>query len=346
MIKTMTASMNLFEAIPSWPVMTSFDLAGFTLLMFFIILSAIEAHRPRTKLPKKGVINSYRVNIALLLFNSLLLSILSISSLLMVAERFSGAGLMSGMSNVLLKGVLSLLLLDFVFYLWHKACHDFDCLWLFHKVHHSEPYLNVTTAFRVHLMEIVAATLVKALSIVILGIDMASVLAYELLMMLFVMFHHANIAFSREKDLGRLFITPYLHRVHHSTVRDEHDRNYGAVFSIWDRLFRTLVELEPNAIGLKGESPVTFFKLLKFGITPESEARPVVVTPEAEPMIAEAAYFRAEKRGFEPGNEMLDWLEAEREVVRNIYGDQVIEKPALFDVFGLFKIGSKSNRAM
>ncbi|HBA64767.1 MAG TPA: fatty acid hydroxylase, partial [Methylococcaceae bacterium] len=61
MTQTMNASMNLFEAIASWPMITSFDLAGFTLLMFFIILSAIEAHRPRKKLPKQELKNSYRV---------------------------------------------------------------------------------------------------------------------------------------------------------------------------------------------------------------------------------------------------------------------------------------------
>ena len=346
MTQTMNASMNLFEAIASWPMITSFDLAGFTLLMFFIILSAIEAHRPRKKLPKQELKNSYRVNITLLLFNSLVLSLLSVSSLLVVAEHFSGAGILSGMSDSLMKAALSLILLDLIFYLWHKACHDFDVLWLFHKVHHSERYLNTSTAYRVHILEILAATLIKAFSIVIFGFDKASVLAYELLMMLFVMFHHANIAFSREKDLGYLFMTPYLHRVHHSTVRAEHDRNYGAVFSIWDRLFGTLIELEPKQIGLNGQLPMTFFKLLKFGVTPEPKANPVGEMLEAMPMIAEAAYFRAEKRGFEPGNEMLDWLEAEREVVRNAYAGNAIKQRSRFDMGALLKLGLKNNGAM
>ena len=325
--------MNLFDAVAAWSMITSFDLAGLTILMFFIILSAIEAHRPRTKLPIHELKNSYRVNVTLFLFNSLVLSIISIASLLIVAEHFSGAGILSGMPNALIKAALSLLLLDLVFYLWHKACHDFDGLWLFHKVHHSEPHLNVSTAYRVHILEILGATLIKALSIVIFGFDKASVLAYELLMMLFVMFHHANIAFSREKDLGYLFITPYLHRVHHSTVRAEHDRNYGAVFSIWDRLFGTLVELEPKQIGLNGEPPLTFFKLLKFGVTQEPKVSPVYEMPEAMPMIAEAAYFKAEKRGFEPGNEMYDWLEAEREIARKIDVRRSIMERLRLDIF-------------
>ncbi|QCW83335.1 sterol desaturase family protein [Methylotuvimicrobium buryatense] len=319
MTLTMNASMNLFDAVGVWSMITSFDLAGFSILMFFIILFIIETHRPRKKLPTHELKNSYRVNITLFLFNSLVLSIMSIASLLIVAEHFSGAGILSGMSNAAIKAALSLLLLDLVFYFWHKACHDFDGLWLFHKVHHSEPHLNVSTAYRVHILEILAVTLIKVLSIVIFGFDKASVLAYELLMMLFVMFHHANIAFSREQNLGYLFITPYLHRVHHSTVRVEHDRNYGAVFSIWDRLFGTLAELEPKQIGINGKPPLTFLKLLKFGVTQRPKAIPFDVRQETMPMIAEAAYFKAEKRGFEPGNEMYDWLEAEQDIARKLY---------------------------
>ena len=40
-----------------------------------------------------------------------------------------------------------------------------------------------------------------------------------------------------------------------------------------------------------------------------------------EQMIAEAAYFRAEQRGFAPGNEMSDWLEAESDIER-VLGDR------------------------
>lgn len=315
---SINAAQNIFDPINAWSMIPSFDPAAFTLLMFFIILSAIEAHRPREALSRRGLKNSRRVNIGLLLFNSLILSVLSISTLLAVAGHFSSAGILSDIADPLIKGALSLVLLDLVFYLWHKACHDFDCLWLFHKVHHSEPYLNLTTAFRVHFIEIVAATLIKTAAIVVFGFDVASVLAYELLMMLFIMFHHANIAFSREKDLGYLIITPYLHRVHHSKVRSEHDRNYGAVFSIWDRLFGTLAELEPEEIGLRGEPPLTFFKLLAFGLTPSQNLPVENGARDALPMIAEAAYYKAERRGFKPGNEMLDWLEAEREIVQDL----------------------------
>ena len=42
-----------------------------------------------------------------------------------------------------------------------------------------------------------------------------------------------------ERALGRALITPALHRRHHSVLREEHDSNFGTIFSFWDRLGRT-----------------------------------------------------------------------------------------------------------
>ena len=69
------------------------------------------------------------------------------------------------------------------------------------------------------------------------------------------MFHHANISFKGEKLLSYVIIVPSLHRTHHSTQRIEHDSNYGAVLSLWDRLFGTLSEVKSAEIGIKGNSP-------------------------------------------------------------------------------------------
>jgi hypothetical protein len=106
-------------------------------------------------------------------------------------------------------------------------------------------------------------------------------------------------------------IVPRLHRVHHSAKRAEHDRNYGAVFSFWDRLFGSFAELEPASIGLSYVPSQSFVALFKYGLTR-------AVAPGAQALraqIEEGAYFRAERRGFAPGFELLDWLEAEQEIL-------------------------------
>ena len=156
-------------------------------------------------------------------------------------------------------------MLDLLMYLWHKASHSFDCLWMFHRVHHNDPYLNVTTSFRIHFLELVATNFLKATLIILLGIEQAMVVTSEAIMTLFIMFHHTNISFVGEKLLGYVIIVPALHRTHHSTQRSEHDSNYGAVLSLWDRLFGTLSELKSAEIGIKGSSPQDLINLIKFG---------------------------------------------------------------------------------
>jgi hypothetical protein len=177
-------------------------------------------------------------------------------------------------------------------------------------------------------VELLIITVLKSAYIVLLGLDKTMVVTNETLLTLFIMFHHSNISFYGEKRLGQVIIAPYLHRAHHSTERNEHDNNYGAVFSIWDRLFGTLTEREPVEIGIKNSSPQTVLGLVKFGFITANPA-PVPVYEldlNLKSMIAEAAYYKAEKRAFKPGNELCDWLEAKREILRMVYGDKAVRK--------------------
>jgi hypothetical protein len=196
---------------------------------------------------------------------------------------------------------------------------------MFHKVHHNDPYLNVSTAFRIHIVELLIITVLKSTYIMLLGVDQKMVLTNEGILTLFIMFHHTNISFHGEQRLGHVIIAPYLHRAHHSTERNEHDNNYGAVLSIWDRLFGTLTELEPAEIGIKDSSPQTVLGLLKFGFTTTSQVPVYELDLSLKSMIAEAAYYKAEKRGFHPGNELRDWLEAKSEIIRLVYGEQQVK---------------------
>jgi sterol desaturase/sphingolipid hydroxylase (fatty acid hydroxylase superfamily) len=88
----------------------------------------------------------------------------------------------------------------------------------------------------------------KILVVVLLGASPFAVFLFEVILNACAMFNHANIALPSWLDgVLRLFIvTPDMHRVHHSVVRNEHDRNYGFNLSLWDRLFRTYLA-EPKA---------------------------------------------------------------------------------------------------
>lgn len=318
MLNELKSSNYLLQSYLSWFLnMSSGGLVTYVLAMFFALFLIFEFCDPREKLLSKQLRQSYRANLELFVFNSVVMSLLAVPSLLVLAEQFSGKGLLSYIQNPVGKAIVSFLAVDLSLYFLHKAGHSFDCLWMFHKVHHNDPYLNVSTAYRIHLLEIILITVMKAMMIIVLGIKGQLLLVNEAIIAFFTMLHHSNISFRGEQFLGWLIITPYLHRVHHSTRRNEHDRNYGAVLSIWDRLFGTLAALKPAAIGLNEEAPQGLINLVKCGfIRTNGQAVSLDI------MIAEAAYYKAEKRGFRPGNELRDWLEAKSEIFRLVYGEE------------------------
>ena len=299
---------------PAWAVELTAETCAFVLLLSFAGLAGMERRNPKIQRPDSHTRRSYRTNIGLFISNNMLVSLSSIASLYWVALHFSGFGPLNYIPNPVVKGLLAFVAIDLFLYGWHALCHKWDMLWLFHRVHHNDPYLNVSTAFRLHIVEMVITHILKASMIVLLGIDKMLVLIIETLITMSVMFHHANIGFPFERVLARLIIVPFLHRVHHSTERSEHDSNYGAVLSVWDRLFGTALESEVKAIGIKGESPQDILGLFKFGFGDNTPSAPVYPS-DLESWVAVAAYYRAEKRNFTPGDDLHDWLEAKSDVL-------------------------------
>lgn len=287
----------------------------------FALLLIVESCRPYRQWPLKQWAQSCSTNINLFLFNNIVMFVVSISSIMAFANTFTGQGLLSGFENSGWKFIIAFLCLDLITYFWHRCCHQFDRLWMFHKVHHSDPYLNVSTAFRLHIVELILFTALKIISLIVLGIDKTTAIICETLTTVFIMFHHTNIAFRAESILEKLIISPALHRLHHSVERKEHDRNYGAVLSLWDRIFGTLMNDEPVAIGIKLQSDNNLVSQLKFGFTEgtpsETPANPII-NNEIQSWIETAAYYRAQNRDFAPGHEIQDWLEAEAEITKSL----------------------------
>lgn len=312
-------TLNVFFHLPGAWLTLSPSLAAVALLLAtFAGFAAREKLSPATRVAIPALQQSYKTNFSLFMFNSLVMSLLSASLLWIVAKQHFSPGLLGFIPNLGLKATIALLLLDLLLYVWHRLCHRYDALWRFHKVHHNDPYLNVSTGFRVHIVELFLTYTLKAAAIITIGIEELVVLVNEVATTIFIMFHHTNSKFKSEKWLGYVFTTPSLHRTHHSVERHEHDRNYGAILSVWDRLFRTLLQREPAAIGINGPSPQDFINLVKFGFV--DKLPPLPLPADLDTMIAEAAYYKAEKRNFKPGREWDDWLAAKQEVLEKIHG--------------------------
>jgi sterol desaturase/sphingolipid hydroxylase (fatty acid hydroxylase superfamily) len=156
---------------------------------------------------------------------------------------------------VWLHAVLAVLLLDAWTYAWHRMNHRVPFLWRFHRVHHSDAQMDVTTASRFHTGEIVLSSLLRVPLIVALGVTAWELVLYETLMFAVVQFHHANLALPPrvEAVVNKVIVTPAMHKVHHSRWQPETDSNYSALLSVWDRLFgsfRRREALHEVALGL------------------------------------------------------------------------------------------------
>jgi sterol desaturase/sphingolipid hydroxylase (fatty acid hydroxylase superfamily) len=149
----------------------------------------------------------------------------------------------------------AVLLFDGCLYLMHFANHKIGFLWRFHRVHHTDPAMDVTTAFRFHTGEILVSSALRLIVIPLLGIMLWQLAFYELLMLPVFLFHHSNVNFPEKMDrpLRALIVSPAIHRVHHSRERIETDSNYSIIFSFWDRIggtFRLRHDGRPVDFGL------------------------------------------------------------------------------------------------
>jgi sterol desaturase/sphingolipid hydroxylase (fatty acid hydroxylase superfamily) len=134
------------------------------------------------------------------------------------------------------------LLVDLWMYCWHRLNHRLPFLWRFHRMHHSDSRMDVTTANRFHLAEILLSCVLRVPVIALAGVRLGELAVYEAVMFSVVQLHHANVTLTAPADraLRLLIVTPFMHKVHHSNWRPETDSNYSSLFSFWDRLFGSL----------------------------------------------------------------------------------------------------------
>lgn len=152
---------------------------------------------------------------------------------------------------------LSFLLLDLSFYYWHQLNHRVPLLWRFHNVHHMDPGLDVSTAFRFHFGEVLLSAIFRVVQVSLIGMPFPAFAVYELVFQANTLFHHSNLRLpiGLERGLNKVLVTPRMHGIHHSQVRPETNSNYGVVFPWWDRMHRTLGLNIPQAeieIGVAG----------------------------------------------------------------------------------------------
>jgi sterol desaturase/sphingolipid hydroxylase (fatty acid hydroxylase superfamily) len=140
-----------------------------------------------------------------------------------------------------LETILAVVLMDYTLYIWHVLTHKIPFLWRFHLVHHVDLDLDASTALRFHFGELIISVLWRSAQILIIGVSPVSLAAWQLFLFPSILFHHSNVELPIKLDklLQNFIVTPRLHGIHHSIVREETDSNWSSGLTVWDRIHGT-----------------------------------------------------------------------------------------------------------
>lgn len=239
----------------------------------FIGLGLLQLVRPGKPF-YKGRSRVFVSNLLLVIFNNIVLFILPI---IPMSTATYAEGKSMGLLHLIAlpswsEVVIGLLLLDMIIYWQHRIFHQSNFLWRFHRMHHMDPLLDVSSGLRFHPIEIIISNFIKVIAVVLLGINVSTVIIFEIALNGFAMFNHSNLGLSigLEKFLKPLAITPAKHNIHHSILRWETNSNYGFSVPWWDMIFgsykasgtKSMAEMKLGIPGNYAPELVEFPKML------------------------------------------------------------------------------------
>jgi sterol desaturase/sphingolipid hydroxylase (fatty acid hydroxylase superfamily) len=202
----------------------------------------------------------------LIAFNTLLFRVMLPGFCLWAAMSAAGHrfGLFNWVKVPITFGIIfTIIFLDWVFYYLHRVYHAVPWMWKIHRVHHTDLEVDISTGLRFHPIEIFITTMVEASVVYLLGAPVYGVFLFSLWLEVSTLFNHSNIFIPAvlEKIIRWVVITPYMHRVHHSSNPTETNTNFGFNFSWWDRILMTYHKpLEPG----KENLGLSIFKETKY----------------------------------------------------------------------------------
>jgi len=238
---------SMAAATESSLFVSPFSVAPFIGLLTFLWLESFLPLRKLTQSKSKRVIVNLALAFSGFVFTRVLFFPLLFQTSLYVTSQKIGLLPFLQLPRGL-EILLGIVLMDWSLYYWHWMNHRFPFLWRFHNVHHVDLDMDVSTASRFHFGELSISTGYRFLQLLIFGIDPAMWILFETSVILSAQFHHSNIklSFGLEKVINRLFVTPRMHEFHHSHVQSETNSNFSTIFSIWDRIHRTMTHLKEN----------------------------------------------------------------------------------------------------
>ena len=157
-----------------------------------------------------------------------------------------------------MRGVTTIALMDYTLYCWHVLLHRVPWLWRTHEAHHIDRDLDASTALRFHFAEFLASVPWRCAQVALIGVGPNALALWQRLTAIEVLFHHSHLRLPRplERALSAIVVTPRMHGIHHSIVREERDSNFSSGLTLWDRLHgsaRIEIDRDDVEIGLPGD---------------------------------------------------------------------------------------------
>ncbi len=240
---------SYFETLEQHPLQRMGFLVG-GLLLFWVIEGSIPLLQPTYK---KNKLRHASVNFGFTIIHLVIHTFLAVLIVMLSdwchLQKFglvywSNAGILGTI-------VISFFTLDFFGgWLVHVTEHTVPFLWRFHVIHHADNNVDVTTGLRHHPGESLLRGLFFFMGILLSGAPMYGVMIFQTILIIATAFTHANISLPKRFDsaLSYVLVSPNMHKVHHHWKQPYTDSNYGAILSIWDRLFGTFIKLSPTDI--------------------------------------------------------------------------------------------------
>ena len=242
----MNEIVNYFQNIPSTH-RSLLIIGGITL--FWIIENGFPLFKFKYNKWQHAGVNIF-FTLTTILINFTLAFILFKSSIWVTENNF-GILYWLSIKSLLLQAIIGLLLMDLIgAYTAHLVEHKTKVLWRFHIIHHTDTWIDTTSANRHHPGESVIRFIFTTIAIIIVGAPIWLFFLYQSLSVFLSQFNHANITLPEKLDnfISYFIVSPNMHKVHHHYILPYTDSNYGNIFSIWDRIFGTFLILPMNEI--------------------------------------------------------------------------------------------------
>ncbi len=138
-----------------------------------------------------------------------------------------------------LKFLSALLIQDLCQWIHHWIRHKVTVFWYFHSVHHSSRGINIFTDLRVHPVEYLITRTMAFIPLFMFDADPFTITGVALFTRWYTRIYHGNLK-TNYGPLKYFLVTPQSHRIHHSIKPEHRDKNFGVLFTFWDRMFGTL----------------------------------------------------------------------------------------------------------